>query len=207
MQHARNMIVFEASYWATLSPLFRAAHNRLRQARGLLPIPEPKVDRYKPPQGSMRPIDPADPEADAAAREFLGPHSGVDLLNKADAKFLAWAKANDCTNEVYKRALAKTIDLCLRPRPLQKEFWRHWVRVLLGRGRRPRGWTVAREWLGASPRTIRRARHEYTPPPLPPPPTHECTRKMIIDSLDIAERSGNQPAIEFLRQQLRRLEG
>jgi hypothetical protein len=63
---------FAPSYWATLSPRFRAAHNRLRQARGLPPIPEPKVDRYKPPQGSVRPIDPADPAAIVAARDYLG---------------------------------------------------------------------------------------------------------------------------------------
>src|SRR5262245_14073591 len=70
---------FAPSYWATLSPRFRAAHNRLRQARGLPPIPEPKVDRYKPPQGSVRPIDPADPAAIVAARDYRSKQPGPAL--------------------------------------------------------------------------------------------------------------------------------
>jgi hypothetical protein len=36
--------------WPRLSPAFRAAHNELRQARGLLPIPPPEIDLYTPPQ-------------------------------------------------------------------------------------------------------------------------------------------------------------
>ena len=40
---------YEEAKWAQLSPAFRAEHNRLRKARGLRPIPPPKVDRYAAP--------------------------------------------------------------------------------------------------------------------------------------------------------------
>ena len=36
--------------WATLSPAFRAAHNRNLLARDMQPIPEPVIDLYKPPK-------------------------------------------------------------------------------------------------------------------------------------------------------------
>jgi hypothetical protein len=57
--------------WATLSPAFRAAHNQLRQARGQLPIPPPKVDLYVAPSkaaGSADPVNPASVPADTAAK-------------------------------------------------------------------------------------------------------------------------------------------
>lgn len=63
---------YEEANWAKLSPVFRAAHNRLRQARGLDTIPPPKVDLYKPPSRVLRPFDPNDREFIAASREFLG---------------------------------------------------------------------------------------------------------------------------------------
>jgi hypothetical protein len=40
---------YEEANWAKLSPVFRRTHNRLRQLRGLAPIPEPKVDLWVPP--------------------------------------------------------------------------------------------------------------------------------------------------------------
>jgi hypothetical protein len=63
---------YEEANWARLSPVFRSTHNRLRQARGLEPIPPPKVDLYKPPPRILKPFDPTDPEFLAASREFLG---------------------------------------------------------------------------------------------------------------------------------------
>jgi hypothetical protein len=62
--------------WARLSPAFRAAHNRLRRARGHSPIPDPKVDLYEPPRPAASPppppFNPADPEAIATELEFRG---------------------------------------------------------------------------------------------------------------------------------------
>jgi hypothetical protein len=66
-------IDFEEANWARLSPAFRAAHNRLRQARGVEPLPEPKIDLYVPPRGPRPlPFDPTNREFVAATREFLG---------------------------------------------------------------------------------------------------------------------------------------
>ena len=66
---------YEEAKWATLSPTFRDAHNRLRQQRGMPPIPPPRIDLYKPPL--QRQVDPKDVavangEAIGAARQFLG---------------------------------------------------------------------------------------------------------------------------------------
>jgi hypothetical protein len=69
---AKKSRLYTQEQWARLSPTFRAAHNRLRRARGEPPISAPKVDLYKPPQGAIRPVDPADPEAVAAACDFNG---------------------------------------------------------------------------------------------------------------------------------------
>lgn len=63
---------YEEANWDRLSPVYREAHNRLRVARGQSPIPPPTVDRYVPPPPSVRPFDPADREALAAARGFMG---------------------------------------------------------------------------------------------------------------------------------------
>jgi len=41
---------YEEANWARLSPTFRAAHNRLREERGLPPIPAPVVDHYVAPE-------------------------------------------------------------------------------------------------------------------------------------------------------------
>jgi hypothetical protein len=64
---------YEEAHWAELSPVFRAAHNRLRRMRGLSAIPAPAIDRYIPRQAAIRPFDPGDGEARAAVREFVGP--------------------------------------------------------------------------------------------------------------------------------------
>lgn len=41
---------YEEANWARLSPTFRAAHNRLREERGLPPIPPPVVNLYVAPE-------------------------------------------------------------------------------------------------------------------------------------------------------------
>lgn len=64
---------YEESNWAKLSPAFRDAHNRLRQARGQETIPPPKVDLYvKPQPRPARVFDPGDKEFLGAVREFHG---------------------------------------------------------------------------------------------------------------------------------------
>lgn len=64
---------YEEAHWAKLSPMFRAAHNRLRQARGLPTIAPPVIDMYIAPQKPIiKPFNPNDPEFIAATREFFG---------------------------------------------------------------------------------------------------------------------------------------
>lgn len=58
-----NRLSYEEANWAKLSPTFRLAHNRLRQAKGLPTIPPPVVDLYvKPKQPIIRPFDVSDKE-------------------------------------------------------------------------------------------------------------------------------------------------
>ena len=75
---------------------------------GLSPIPEPKVDLYKPPQGSaIRTVgDPADPEVVAA-------------------------DPNDCGHDVLAKALDATKHLLRRPRRLRAEYHRVWLRAVV----------------------------------------------------------------------------
>jgi hypothetical protein len=110
---------FDQFYWATLSPLFRAVHNRLRRARGLPAIPEPKVDLYKPPRGTVRPFDPADPDAAVAAADFLGPAefagSGIEwrlALELARTQL----RDRDLHTNVLHRAIVDFFDLAMEER-------------------------------------------------------------------------------------------
>ena len=58
---------YEEARWAYLSPTFRAAHNRLRIARGMEPLPPPLIDHYKPPPPTqLVPWDPNNAEWRAA---------------------------------------------------------------------------------------------------------------------------------------------
>lgn len=73
-ERRREGMSYEAENWARLSPRFRQAHNRLRAARGIAPIPEPEVDLYVPPPArEIETFDPRSEEGVAAARQFLGP--------------------------------------------------------------------------------------------------------------------------------------
>jgi hypothetical protein len=212
---------YEEENWAKLSPMFRRAHNRLRQMRGLSPIPAPKIDLWVPPPSEIRTIPPDDPECVQAAREFLG---GAQLMgggterfadydtaapewidpNSEDAEFLAWTRANAaaCGHEVMAKALADT-HLCRRPRLLRTEFWYAQIRALVRSKSKPWGRFDARDHLRASDRAIGRA---LAPAPAAPPLTEERLRKILVDNLEIAERSGNRAAVELLRRQLKRLE-
>ena len=146
---------FALSYWAKLSPLFRAAHNRLRQARGLPSIPPPKVDCYKQPRGSVRPVDPDDPEAIATATDF-----GREVSNNPrDEVFLDWVRshASECSHEEMQRALDDTKYVHRRPRRWLTEFWYAWICAVVRSKPKPWGKLDAQDRLGADARTIRRA--------------------------------------------------
>lgn len=72
-QSGENRLTYEEARWPYLSPLFRETHNRLRVARGLPPIPPPKVDLYVAPKAPLiKPFNPNDKEFVQATREFLG---------------------------------------------------------------------------------------------------------------------------------------
>jgi hypothetical protein len=64
---------YEKAKWPYLSPRFRETHNRLREARGLPPIPAPAVDKYVSPP-LPRLIEPSygpdSPEVLALKHEF-----------------------------------------------------------------------------------------------------------------------------------------
>jgi hypothetical protein len=124
--------------------------------------------------------------------------------NKVDAEFLAWTKANACGHEIMAKALADTERLCRRPRRLLAEYRGAWIRAIV-RASKKRWWGIprARDYLGVSERTIWRV---LAPAPAAPALTNERFLKTLADNLEIAERSGNRRAAEFLRRQLRRFE-
>jgi hypothetical protein len=77
MTQVVNGKTYEEANWARLSPAFRAAHNRLRQMRGLETLPPPKIDLYVAPRAPViKPFDPTDKDFIAASREFMGPMFG-----------------------------------------------------------------------------------------------------------------------------------
>jgi hypothetical protein len=85
---------YEEANWARLSPAFREAHNRHRQARGLPAIPPPPVDLYVPPKEPPRVrVQSADDirETQAAARSFLR-SDGVPPLPGGEAFYINGVK-------------------------------------------------------------------------------------------------------------------
>jgi hypothetical protein len=133
-----------------------------------------------------------------------------DDSDEVDAEFLAWVKANanDCSHEAMERALAETEHLCRRPRLLHTEFWYASIRAVVFSKPGPWGRFDARAHLGASDRAIDRARRAAprcgADAAAAPPLTEERVRKILVDNLEIAERSGNHRAAELLRRQLKR---
>ena len=78
--------------WAKLSPKFREAHNRLLCARGMVPIPEPKVSLWQPIRGpAVKPFDFSNKEFVGVAREFMGPmlpgHEGFSINGMSEAQY------------------------------------------------------------------------------------------------------------------------
>ena len=66
---------YEEVNWARLSPTFRDTHNRLRQLRGMPPIPPPVVDLYKPPldrRADPKELEALNSEQAMAKAQFLG---------------------------------------------------------------------------------------------------------------------------------------
>jgi hypothetical protein len=200
----RDMAAFSKQHWARLSPLFRAAHNRLRVARGLTPIPEPAISRYKSPRGpargAQRPADPADPEAVAAAADF---GREVDS-NPSDEVFFEWARehAAECTHEELQQAENDTAHLVRRPRGLLAEYVGVWARAIVAnripieRNKKYLAVEYASGEIEMTERTVWTALKEV---PAAPPLTKKRLRQMFADNIEIAERSGNQRAAELLR--------
>jgi hypothetical protein len=118
---AKKSRPYTPEQWAQLSPAFRAAHNRLRLARGEPPIPWPKVDLYVPPQATSTslPFNPADPEAVATECEFRGLGDQTSDWEKI-AKRLALELARDrladrrLHTEVLHRAIAQFVALAVK---------------------------------------------------------------------------------------------
>jgi hypothetical protein len=153
-------------------------------------------------------VNPAPAGVGAAAvparDQLLGQDPDADLI-KVTAEFSAWAKANNCTDAAFEQALVEAKHQYPRVRLLRAEFWHHWIRAIARSRRGIWRWREAKDKLGADRPTIFRALRVRKPTP-PPPLTKERIRKMLVYSLAIAEKGGNQPAIEFLRQQLKQLE-
>jgi hypothetical protein len=59
VEEAQEGKSYEEANWAKLSPTFRRAHNRLRQQRGLSPIPDPEIDLWVPSAACK--VDKVDP--------------------------------------------------------------------------------------------------------------------------------------------------
>jgi hypothetical protein len=78
-QPGRNQVsagkTYEEANWDRLSPTFREKHNRLREARGLPPIPPPEIDLHVPAK-AVKPVlrVPSEEDTKQAAEELGLPH-------------------------------------------------------------------------------------------------------------------------------------
>jgi hypothetical protein len=163
---AKESRSYTPEQWARLSPAFRAAHNRLRAVRGLPPIPEPKVDRYKPPRGGVRLFDPADPEAVAAAADF-----GREVDNNPpDEVFLDWARKNAGGPEgkIAKQLALELARIQLANRRLHTEELYRAIAQFVALAQKESGWprkaiiSNAMQIYGVGVRTIETAIAKYS---------------------------------------------
>ena len=209
---------FLETNWARLSPTFRRAHNQLREARGLPPLAEPAVDLWVPPPPSeVRKLDPAGPEFNVAAREFLG--SSVPAGNSegacgctdsaSDEEFFAWLAihAHDCTAAEMAKVLADVKRRYRRFRLLRAETWHAWIRAVVRSHKvKWHGILAARDHLGAPARSSWRVIADAPDVPAAPKLDRERTLRIFADNIRVAEESNSHRAAEFLRRQLRRFE-
>ena len=81
---ATHGVSYEEARWRELSPEAQDAFNKLRIARGQAPLSpvKPKSDPYIAPPEQLRPFDPADPEAIAAAHESSDVVFGDDATDE-----------------------------------------------------------------------------------------------------------------------------
>jgi hypothetical protein len=113
-----------------------------------------------------------------------------------------------CDDVALARALVATEHLIRRPRRLQAEFHRAWIRAVAfsemrASDKKDAAVVAARDRLGASERTVWTA---LAPAPAAPTLDRERILRIFAANIRIAEESGNRRAAEFLRRQLKRFE-
>jgi hypothetical protein len=123
---ATRGVSYEEAHWQELSPFAQAKVNKLPIARGQTPLSPaktlPKPEKYVAAPEQLRPFDPNDPEAIAAALEFRGYGDQAEEWKKI-AKRLAIGCAQDqletqepkltkreLNKEILWRAIAKFVD-------------------------------------------------------------------------------------------------
>jgi hypothetical protein len=115
--------------------------------------------------------------------------------------------ALDCSHDVLRKALAATEHLLRRPRRLQAEFHRVWIRAVVSsemgaNGKKDAAVFATQGHLKVSERTVWNA---LAPAPPAPEMDRERVLRILADNIRIAEESGNQWAADFLRRYLKRM--
>jgi hypothetical protein len=123
----------------------------------------------------------------------------VDPNNTFEASLLALRKDSP-------EAVAATEHLVRRPRRLQAEYHRVWIRAVVRSEMKTSGLDAAvvatRDHFKVSERTVWNA---LAPAPPAPDMDRERVLRILADNIRIAEESGNQQAADFLRRYLKRV--
>jgi hypothetical protein len=114
---------------------------------------------------------------------------------------------SDCGHDVLQKALEATKHLLRRPRRLQAEFHRAWIRAVVfsemgADGKKEAAVFATQGHLKVSERTVRNA---LAPAPPAPDMDRERVLRILADNIRIAEESGNQRAANFPRRYLKRM--
>ena len=115
---------------------------------------------------------------------------------------------SDCGHDVLQKALEATKHLLRRPRRLQAEFHRAWIRAVVSSemmeadGKKDAAVLATQGRLKVSERTVRNA---LAPAPPAPDMDRERVLRILADNIRIAEESGNQRAADLLRRYLKRM--
>ena len=114
---------------------------------------------------------------------------------------------SDFGHDVLQKALEATKHLLRRPRRLQAEFHRAWIRAVVfsemgADGKKEAAVFATQGHLKVSERTVRNA---LAPAPPAPDMDRERVLRILADNIRIAEESGNQRAANFPRRYLKRM--